>query len=280
MKHSKKNSLKILCVDLATTKVIKGSGILYKTSLMLNYIILFVPFLSRPLRFLINRLPNEEVVIQNKKGRFNVNIRDETTLVCSLYFEYFLDDWLDMKEKDIFIDVGANLGVYSIRANQKKYRHIYSFEPNPPIYNLLIKNIALNRIKNVKLINKGLSDRKKIINFHSDKITFGQSKVLSNNELGKYKKENIIKVPVEQLDQYTTNLKRRCFFIKIDVEGHELEVLQGMKDTMKNMKEGSRIAIEIWHTSSNTKKIVRLLNQYGFRQKEIREDDYLFEKNA
>ena len=134
-----------------------------------------------------------------------------------------------------FFDVGANIGYYSLYF--KKIKNIYSFEPNENTFLKLKKNIELNKL-NFNIYNIGLSNsnsESKI--WYSDKNKTGGSAVFNEKdiELKKYNQKNIIKekIILKKLDDII-DLKFSEILIKIDVERHEKEALEGMKNLIQN----------------------------------------------
>ena len=126
------------------------------------------------------------------------------------------------KKKRIFIDVGANIGNHSIFYS-KYFKKILSFEPSKISFKVLSLNVE--NLKNIKIFNFGLSNISKKFYF-DDKAT--------KNVAGlKFKKKGKIPVKAEVFDKKFKELKN-IDLVKIDVEGHELNVIEGMKKTLKN----------------------------------------------
>ena len=143
-----------------------------------------------------------------------------------------------MKKKPIFFDIGANIGVQTLQLSQKfKNSIVHSFEPTNFGFNKLKKNISLNKKLNERifanqlfLTNKQNSLPKKIYaswnlknkkNVH--KKHYGSFKTTSNSQSLKLD-DYIIKNKISKID-----------FIKLDVDGHELDVLKsGYKFLKKN----------------------------------------------
>lgn len=132
-----------------------------------------------------------------------------------------------------FIDVGANIGSICLPiAVAKKDWIIIAYEPNPAIYDRLVKNIEINDISNVITSNKGLSSEKGQLSLNvpsSSKANFGSSSYLENSDISKLKKVNTI---VTTLDEELST-QYEVSAIKIDTQGFELEVLKGAQDIIK-----------------------------------------------
>lgn len=137
-------------------------------------------------------------------------------------------------EDPLLLDVGANLGAYTVPMAKRLGPNslIYSFEPQRIIYYQLCGNIFLNRLDNVHAFNTavgnvvGTIDLQEIDYHKSINIGAASVKHLSdqsrNDAIGAI---GMTRVPVTTLD--ALSLPRRPSLVKIDVEGFELEVLQG-----------------------------------------------------
>lgn len=126
-----------------------------------------------------------------------------------------------------FIDCGSNLGVWSLLAldfNKNENRTIISFEPNPILYNRLLDTRKLNNIEcnNWEISNYALSQDTQ------EKIMFIDSNVHQLSTLNPIKKLDFtksIKIKCTRLDDF--KITKKVSGIKIDVEGHESDVLLG-----------------------------------------------------
>lgn len=145
---------------------------------------------------------------------------------------YGLDELNDMgfllhflRKEDVFIDVGSNVGSYTILASAEIGAKTISIEPVPSTFNFLTNNISLNNISDlVDVHNIALGSRNGSIRFtiHQDTVNH----VAINNE------KDSIEVQVDTLDSVIR--ERNPCLIKIDVEGYESEVLKGADITLKN----------------------------------------------
>ena len=132
-----------------------------------------------------------------------------------------------LQSGDLFIDVGANIGSYSILAGTCKGVNVLAFEPIPSTFSYLQKNIKLNLLDNqVIAMNIGLADQKSTMHFSQNLDT--NNHVILNNE----KNHPTIEIDVERIDDV---LDKKCpTMIKIDVEGYETQVLEGAKKLIDN----------------------------------------------
>lgn len=141
-----------------------------------------------------------------------------------------------LKKGDTFIDVGANQGEYSLWAARKvgEKGKVIAFEPMRQLFDQLTENIRLNESfqKTITPIKLGLSDKKgEVTLFASEDSNEGTNTIYNTDkfsiELGKIQLDTLD----EQLDDLNINTVN---FLKVDVEGAELQVLKGALNTLKN----------------------------------------------
>ena len=132
-----------------------------------------------------------------------------------------------LNSEDLFIDVGANAGSYTILACAVRGAKGYCFEPVPSTYLRLMDNIKLNDLSSrVKAYNIGLSDRESELFFTAGQDT--RNHVIADGE----STVDAIKVKVLPLDILLAG--ELPTIIKIDVEGLETLVVNGMLHTLEN----------------------------------------------
>ncbi|MCP4756829.1 MAG: FkbM family methyltransferase [Proteobacteria bacterium] len=143
-----------------------------------------------------------------------------------------------LKENDLFVDVGANVGVYTILASKIGRANSIAVEPIPTTYQYLLENIRINEIGDfVETYNAGLGAEASNLYFTSSLDV--DNRVIMESEDVRYDK---ISVPVLRLDSIvSSNIPS---LIKIDVEGYESKVLEGGEQTLKN-KDLKAIIIEL-----------------------------------
>lgn len=140
------------------------------------------------------------------------------------------------------IDCGSNIGFYPLfeRKLVGSNGKIYSFEPDQRNFNLLNKNIGLfDKSKNTFIYKQGLAEKKSIKNF----IITNESNlntISTGNDykfLSKYKINDISEITCTSIDEFILdNEIKKIDFIRMDIEGYEVEVLKGMKKTLNTMK--------------------------------------------
>lgn len=128
-------------------------------------------------------------------------------------------------------DIGAHIGWFALNfASRFPNSKIYAFEPIKETYEILEKNIKINSIKNIITNNYGFSNTSRDGDFYYFK---GGSAVSSERNLLNHKKTEIKRVRLEVLDAKFASLGiNKLDFLKCDVEGNELFVLEGARKTI------------------------------------------------
>ena len=128
---------------------------------------------------------------------------------------------------DLFVDVGANIGSYSILAGSCEGVNVLAIEPIPSTFLKLQKNIKVNELDNkVNAINIGMSDQNGTIHFTSNLDILNH--VLPKND------ENLQSIEVNVLRLDNVMNEKNPTVIKIDVEGYESQVLSGAENVINN----------------------------------------------
>lgn len=153
---------------------------------------------------------------------------------------------------DLFVDVGANVGVYTVLASGEVGATSISIEPVPSTFKVLEDNIALNKLDRlVTALNIGLGEQKGLLKFTRS--------LDAENHVATPGETDTIDVPVDNLDHVLAG--KVPLLLKIDVEGYETEVLKGAKSTLA--KEGLQAIIIELNGSGN---------RYGYDERLIHQD--------
>jgi FkbM family methyltransferase len=171
-----------------------------------------------------------------------------------------------VKDGDIVVDLGANIGYYTLLAARlvgKKGR-VYAFEPEPINYSLLIKNIELNGYDNIVPVQKAISNITGTIRlFLRDKHPDGHTIYQPNEKTG------LIEVESVTLDEFFEDKKCSINVIKMDIEGAEMAAFLGMERLLKE-SENLKMFVEFYPHAikrsgvSPEDFICMLLKDYGF----------------
>jgi len=148
----------------------------------------------------------------------------ETGLTGNLYTGFMeYDDMLfllhALNNDDTFVDVGANVGAFTILASKVVKAKSISFEPLPETFDRLIDQIQINRLnESVSLRNKGVGENSGTLYFTNNKNDMNKVSIAGNVD---YTTE----IPMTTLDNELDNTTN--YFLKIDVEGFEYHVIMG-----------------------------------------------------
>lgn len=148
----------------------------------------------------------------------------------------------------VLIDVGANIGQTLVDYSESQTKGGYiGFEPNPRCVDIVTGIIAANALTDVALIPTGLSDASKIVAFYVRPDQAADTTATMVKEIRPEDPANVIYVPVFSFDDIYADIvgDRSIALIKIDVEGGELNVLNGMRRTLN--KEKPLILCEVLH---------------------------------
>jgi FkbM family methyltransferase len=158
------------------------------------------------------------------------------------------------------IDAGANTGFYSVimGANVGKSGKVYAFEPMPENYEMLVKNVNENRMEDIiSHYQLGCSSSHSIV----DAMVISNMYVVGEQGNGKK-----VKMQTVRVDDY---LNEKVDLIKIDVEGHEKDALEGMHQIIRTSRPIIISEInEYWLrtcSNSNGKDYLEYLNALGYK---------------
>ena len=172
---------------------------------------------------------------------------------------------LDIGIDDTVVDIGANIGVFTLFAACKTQNHVHSFEPFPKNFEFLNRNIGINNLHNVRIHAAAVCDKvgtQKL--FVNDSNTSHFLSSLNTKE----RFEKSIEVPTTTLeDIMDSNNLKQIDFLKLDCEGAEGAILQST--TEGYLKRVRKIAMEFHDNTSPLKhdEIEKLLIESGFKTK-------------
>jgi len=187
---------------------------------------------------LIDLLCSDDFFKKTEKNQFFYQIVKEFHLEGPYqYHSVFL------QPNDVLIDVGANMGIFSILANHFCDAKCYAFEPVLSVIKILEKNIALNRMEDaIKVIPYGLNEYECDLDIQIDANNIGASSFVRNpTECAKLEKIHCI-----TLDKWVKeNNISKIDFIKADIEGAERYMLSGATEVLQ--KFAPKLSICTYH---------------------------------
>lgn len=170
-------------------------------------------------------------------GKFPVRLRPEF-----FYCEHFGDrhnkGWWSclqsLRGEQIFLDIGAHIGLYSLPASQVMDGRIYAFEPSDKNQQVLREHLKMNQVSNVEVIGSlvGETSSESIEFYEDQEVSALNSQVMTDRMKSSGRFETRLKIQIS-IDDFCSEREIRPDVIKIDVEGAEAGVLRGAVETLK-----------------------------------------------
>lgn len=232
---------------------------------------LIIYFMSWPLRitFLKNMKTIKDITVKNSDGIFFCGNNISSVGSVNPLIEINLRKYFNL-EKGTFIDIGAAVGKYTIMMGKRlgNQGKVISIEPEKNNFEILKRNVRLNKLRNVLLINCACSSDESYRKFYLDAIGTGASSFYKE----KVQSSKTITVQAKKLDKILSELKiKNVALIKIDVEGAEVDVLKG---AIRTLKSHPRIIFEAWD-KEHLKKIEEILKPFNYKIKQIAPENYI-----
>ena len=173
-----------------------------------------------------------------------------------------------VKQFDVAIDVGANVGLHTTRL-AGKFEAVYSFEPGTENFECLIKNAGM--LENVFMYNYGLGSETsvEVLSIPTNADNCGVNSIVDFK--GKDIPLDNERIVIQMLDEYDLEPD----FIKIDTQGFELEVLKGAKQTLINY---SPVIVAECPTNPEFKGVNDFLSSLGYRHADTKGKDKIWVK--
>jgi len=133
---------------------------------------------------------------------------------------------------NVVVDIGASIGYYTVLFAKivGEKGQVFAFEPEHENFNILKKNIEVNNFKNVVIENIAISDKIGHLPLKVEKD--GSHKIIYDDS-----KENMYEIKSTTLDEYFKQFDNKIDFIKMDAEGSEYFILQGMKKILEKQSD-------------------------------------------
>ena len=185
---------------------------------------------------------NEIIKIKLKGIEYFVPMKDICHMGDGNREPWLIEALSDVKEGDLFVDIGANLGLFAIPVG--KITKVIAFEPDAVNYDLLIKNTTLNGVQeNVTVLKNIVSDIDGKMKLYSSK--FSQIATIVDPSRVDWEPEIVSEVDSVTIDKFMEDDKiEKIDWLKIDVEGGEYQILKGAKNSLTN-KKIENILVEI-----------------------------------
>ncbi|MDA8052957.1 MAG: FkbM family methyltransferase [Deltaproteobacteria bacterium] len=179
----------------------------------------------------------------------NFRIRTALDGVVDMFYieQYRIPNLVEPKGKDIVIDAGAYYGETAfwflkyIGSDGK----VYAFEPSDSNFRSLKENVENNKVKNIEPIKMGLGrEERELFLFNAESSSYFVDANLINTS----------KIRITTIDKFAEEHKLKSVgFIKMDIEGSEMDALAGAKETITRYKP--KLAISVYHKGDDMIKI-------------------------
>lgn len=240
---------------------------------LLSHFFIFINYITKG--YLLRNINEtfEPITKINLNNGLKVNLYNPSNLTNARIKGIFRDEpetieWINSfkDENLVFLDIGANIGLFSIYASMiKKNIKVISIEPSFLTTKILYKNCLLNNLnEKIKIIPNPIGIKKEMVNMHySSSLDAAAYNTInySNSPLGK--EINTLAFSINEL--YEENLIDIPAYIKIDVDGNELDILKN-SSLLLEKKEIKSLMIE----ASNLDEIenyIKILSKYSFKLK-------------
>ena len=298
-------------------ELLDPNSLFYKNKKGINIILLGLEDWAKQENFLSPKIDTEKIeelfkdksryILPNKAEIVHLN-KYETEYVYNEIFvdKVYLKHGITINEGDTVIDIGANIGLFTLFINQHcRNTEVYSFEPSPVVYELLKANSEIYGSQ-VKTFNYGVSDKRKTAQFtfyrnssvfssfnaNEDEDKEAIQAVVRNmfNEMGSLERveteEYVKEITNERLNSQTYECKllsvsdiieenkiEKIDLLKIDAEKSELDIIKGIKES--DWDKIRQIVIEIHDKIGNIfEEIKSILTLKGFYF-EVEEEKFL-----
>ncbi len=176
------------------------------------------------------------------------------------------NDWIkSFNQSDVFFDIGANIGLYSIMASKLMNIKTYSFEPDLMNARILYENIIKNNISNlVTILPFALADYDYCADLYLKTLSYGDAlhNLDNKNENFENFHEAKASIPAFSIDTIISILNLdKPTKIKIDVDGIEIRILKGAKNALRTVDE---IIVEWSRSNKDSTEILKYLESLGF----------------
>lgn len=181
-----------------------------------------------------------------------------------------------LKEGDIFFDVGAHIGFYTMLSSKlvKETGKVYSFEPTPWTFSLLQKNTK--NYDNVIINNVAVSNKEGDISFKDYGPGYGAYNTAHKDGSVLKKKPVTIHAKTITLDIFCKKNNISPVFVKLDAEGHEFSILQGSTFLLEEVRPILTLEVaggDMW--SSNCKKSIDFLLSKKYKPYEMSQEGFI-----
>ncbi len=237
---------------------------------------------SRFFRRIFGTIGPKNIIFESEGCKYYCNLLEFTGVTHYLlkngFYEKavtkFIQEFTD-PEGDV-LDIGANIGYYSIICAKRTMGKVYAFEPEPNTFRRLQANIKLNKMDNIVPINCATSDYKGEIEFFVNSRNMGDHRCTKMTE----NLAEVIKVKADRIENILSLEEfHNVRLIKIDVQGYEYKTFKGMEEYLKkanNLKIISEFEPDMLITAGcRPIDYLKFITSLGFKMSVIDEEEIM-----
>ena len=266
-----------ICSPLyAVDRIIEKADLLQDDTLLVeltNGMVLYLPQDQK------GELQHFQHVNLNKLTNIQAVFEPFTSGFCMLHEQYVqaaYERYYRLNRGAVIVDVGANVGAFSVKAATviRDEGKVIAIEPEAGNLAFLRRNIEANDLRNAVIVPKALWSEKGKLNLCLSATSLCHS-FYEDSSYGMKEIDGLQEVQVDTLDNILKTLSiDHVDFLKMDIEGAELEAIKGMTETLRVTEN---LAIETCHVVNGKKTspiVVQFLRDEGFKVREI--SDYVY----
>jgi len=212
----------------------------------------------------------KQIDIQNilKSYRYDSKERGASYSIYEIFFNKDYEN-IDVKvnENDVVLDIGGNIGIFSLYSLYKKAKEVHVFEPGEKQYKAIVDNLGI--FENLIINNTAVSKQTGTVNFYeNDSSTMSSTffnEIDTNSDDQNENVKSVLSISIE--DYFKERKLIKIDFLKIDCEGAEYEIIENIDETFLKEKI-DKICLEyhIFQESDNMllQNMIKKINQCNF----------------
>ncbi len=196
----------------------------------------------------------KDFIIFRTRSKKIIKLRKQSTDLMALIHVWLIEEYkksgFQINQNDVVIDIGAHIGLFTLYASQFCTKgSIFSFEPMKDNYELLLENIKLNNLEQVKFFNLAVSNSNDPIKLYINDDESGHSMFSQSSQ-------NLMVNSISLKKIFDENQIEYCNFLKLDCEGAEYEIIKNLP--LSYFEKIDKMIIEYHMADSNPELLIEL----------------------